>query len=205
MFVICAVRPKRLTSISNKKGNRVMKGFSRENQLLALCGLNCGLCSMFLSKHCPGCGGGEGNQSCKIARCSLEHGGVEYCFQCGEYPCEKYEHIDEYDIFITRRNQKRDLTKARQIGIEAYNAEQAEKEKILDTLLSGFNDGRKKTLFCVAVNLLELQELREVLRQIEDKPDLDTLTLKEKSAFAAGMLQAAAAKSGLDLKLRKKK
>jgi len=34
---------------------------------------------MFLDKNCPGCGG-EGNQACKIARSSMEHGGVEYCF-----------------------------------------------------------------------------------------------------------------------------
>ena len=51
-----------------------MKGFNRKNQLFSLCGLNCGLCPMFLNKYCPGCGGGEGNQSCKIARCSMEHG-----------------------------------------------------------------------------------------------------------------------------------
>ena len=78
-----------------------MKGFKRQNQLFSLCGLNCGLCPMFLNKNCPGCGGGEGNQTCKIARCSIEHDGVEYCFQCGEYPCEKYEHIDDFDSFIT--------------------------------------------------------------------------------------------------------
>ncbi|WP_148460007.1 DUF3795 domain-containing protein [Anaerostipes faecis] len=182
-----------------------MKGFNRQNQLFSLCGLNCGLCPMFLYKYCPGCGGGEGNQSCKIARCSMEHDGVEYCFQCGEYPCPKYEHIDDFDSFITHRSQKADMEKARQFGIEAYNAEQMEKTKILDILLSGFNDGRKKTLFCTAVTLLDLQELREVLRQIENRSDLEMLTLKEKSAFAAGLLQAAAAKNNINLKLRKKK
>ena len=182
-----------------------MKGFNRKNQLFSLCGLNCGLCPMFLSKHCPGCGGGEGNQSCKIARCSMEHGGIEYCFQCGEYPCPKYDHIEDYDVFITGRNQKRDMKKAQQIGVEAYNAEQAEKACILDILLAHYNDGRKKTLFCVAVNLLELQELQEVLRQIENRSDLETLTLKEKSALAAGLLKAVAAKNDIDLKLRKKK
>lgn len=72
-----------------------MKGFHRDNQLFSLCGLNCGLCPMHLNKYCPGCGGGEGNQSCKIAKCSLEHDGVEYCFRCREYPCEKCEHIDD--------------------------------------------------------------------------------------------------------------
>ena len=49
-----------------------MKGFERKNQLFSLCGLNCGLCPMFLGKHCGGCG--NGNQSCGIAKCSLEHG-----------------------------------------------------------------------------------------------------------------------------------
>ena len=49
-----------------------MKGFKRNNQLLSLCGLNCGLCPMHIDGYCPGCGGGAGNQSCRIARCSLE-------------------------------------------------------------------------------------------------------------------------------------
>ncbi|WP_418436747.1 DUF3795 domain-containing protein [Blautia sp.] len=182
-----------------------MKGFHRDNQLISLCGLNCGLCPMHLNKYCPGCGGGEGNQSCKIAKCSLEHNGVEYCFQCSKYPCEKYSHIDDFDSFITHRNRRADLKKAKEIGIEAYNAEQLEKIKILDILLSGFNDGRKKTLFCTAVTLLDLQELREVLRQIENRSDLETLMLKEKSAFAAELLKAAAAKNNIELKLRKKK
>ena len=181
-----------------------MKGFHRQNKLFSLCGLNCGLCPMFLNRNCPGCGGGEGNQSCKIARCSMKHNGVEYCFQCSEYPCEKYEHIDEFDSFITHRNRKADLEKAKQYGMEAYNAEQVEKTKILDVLLSGYNDGRKKTLFCVAVNLLDLQELREVLRKIENRSDMETLTLKEKSAFAARLLRDVAAKRNIVLKLRKK-
>ncbi len=30
-----------------------MKGFNRPNQLFSLCGLNCGLCPMFLNKNCP--------------------------------------------------------------------------------------------------------------------------------------------------------
>ena len=85
-----------------------MKGFKRQNQLFSLCGLNCGLCPMFLNKNCPGCGGGEGNQTCKIARCSIEHDGVEYCFQCGEYPCEKYEHIDDFDSFSPFKYSKKD-------------------------------------------------------------------------------------------------
>lgn len=44
-----------------------------------------------------------------------------------------------------------------------------------------YNNSHKKTLFCVAVNLLNLQELKEVLREIGSKPDMETFTLKEKT------------------------
>ena len=94
------------------------------------------------------------------------------------------------------------MEKAKRLGIDAYSAEQAEKANILEVLLSNYNDGRKKTLFCVAVNLLELQT---VLKEIDRKPDMETLTLKEKSAFVAGLLQDAAATKNIDLKLHKKK
>jgi len=36
-----------------------------------------------------------------------------------------------------------------------------EKGKMLDVFLSGYYGGRKKSLFCIAVNLLDLQELRK--------------------------------------------
>ena len=179
-----------------------MKGFERNNQLLSLGGLNCGLCTMFLGKYCPGCGGGDENQGCKIARCGMERGNTDYCFRCAEYPCEKYAHIDEYDSFITHKNQKTDLEKAGRIGIDAYNEEQKEKMRILDYLLSNFNDGRKKTLFCQTVNLLESEDLRELLSRLEQCP---AATPKEKGGFAAEQIKEIAAGKGVDLTLRKKK
>ena len=97
------------------------------------------------------------------------------------------------------------MEKAKRLGIDAYNAEQAEKANILEVLLSNYNDGRKKTLFCVAVNLLELQDLQTVLKEVDCKPDMETLPLKEKSAFVAGLLQDAAVMKNIDLNLRKKK
>lgn len=54
-----------------------MRGFSRKEPMFSLCGLNCALCAMHVGGYCPGCGGGEGNQSCAIARCSLGRG-VEF-------------------------------------------------------------------------------------------------------------------------------
>lgn len=177
-----------------------MKGFKRENPLFSLCGLNCGLCSMHLGGHCGGCG--FGNQSCPTARCSLEHGSIEYCFQCGEYPCERYEYIDEYDSFITHQKRKADLKKAQQCGIEKYNAEQEKKAEILAHLLDQYNDGRKKTLFCLAVNLLEADELEGLMK----RADSETLemSLKEKAGFVSALFHQCAAENGFELKLKKR-
>ena len=179
-----------------------MKGFERKNQFFSLCGLNCGLCPMFLAKHCGGCG--NGNQSCKIAKCSLDHGKIEYCYECADYPCEKYECIDEYDSFITHRRQKSDIEKAKNIGIEQYNLEQEEKIRILSQLLSNYNDGRRKNFFCVAVNLLELSEIHEAIKQIDSNDKLSSLPTKEQCLYVAEVFQKIADKRNIELKLVKK-
>lgn len=181
----------------------MMKGFQRENQLFSLCGLNCGLCPMLLGDYCGGCG--NGNQSCKIAKCSLEHGKVEYCYECKEYPCEKYQHIDEYDSFITHKRRKADLDKAQSIGMEQYNLEQQEKIQILFRLLADYNDGRRKNFFCVTVNLLDLSDLKEAMGQIQSNDELPSLPLKEQCLFVVEVFQKLAAKRNIELKLIKKK
>lgn len=182
-----------------------MKGFVRENLLLSLCGLNCGLCPMRLDGRCPGCGGGEGNQSCKIARCSLEHENVPYCSDCGHYPCEKYQHFDDFDSFITHQRRAADLEHLKAVGEEAYHAEQREKIEILRFLLANFNDGRRKTFFCAAVNLLELPELREIFRQLTDSRFPSEMPPKEKSLYAVNLFQQAAEHQNIELKLHKKR
>lgn len=100
------------------------------------------------------------------------------------------------------RNRYRDFEKLKKMGVKAYQAEQSEKAAILNELLVNYNDGRKKTLFCLAVNLLELDDLRKVMEQI--KEDEESLSIKEKAARMAGLLQEAAAQKGISLKLRKK-
>lgn len=182
-----------------------MKGFIRSDLLLSLCGLNCGLCPMHAGGHCPGCGCGEGNQSCKIAGCSLLNGKPEYCSQCGKYPCEKYEGIDEFDSFITHCNQKNDLKKRDEIGTQEYQAQQKEKMDLLEWLLENYNDGRKKSFFCLAANLLELEDLRSVKQQLGSEAELDGMSVKEKAAYAKKLLEGRAAERQVVLKLRKKK
>ena len=93
------------------------------------------------------CGGGEGNQSCAIARCSLEHGDVPFCWECPEYPCPRYKGFDEVDSFVPHRNRQQDIALVRELGLEAYLAQLEEKRSILRALLEEYNDGRRKTFF----------------------------------------------------------
>ena len=135
-----------------------MKGFTRGNPLFSLCGLNCGLCPM----HLGGCG--NGNQSCAIARCSLEHGHPSYCFECAHYPCPRYEGFDDADSFIPHSRRRADVERAQRIGVDAYTLELQERMRMLDELLEGYNDGRRKSLFCAAAYLLELPALGSACR-----------------------------------------
>lgn len=178
-----------------------MKGFERKNLWLSLCGLNCGLCTMRLGGHCGGCG--NGNQSCKIARCSIEHGKVEYCFRCEEFPCDKYRDTDEYDSFITHRNRMADMERAGTIGIEEYSREQEEKAELLDYLLSSCNDGRRKSFFCTALNLLELEDVREAVGAVKENAELSDV--RDRALYAAKLLNGKAEEKGMDLRLRRKK
>lgn len=181
-----------------------MKGFVRLNLDFSLCGLNCVLCPMKLGGYCPGCGGGEGNQSCSIARCSLEHESIEYCYLCPEYPCSHYVGAEEYDSFITHLRQLKDIERAQEIGMEAYNTELLKKRDILELLLSEYNDGRRKTFFCIAVNLLNLKDLEITMEQLVKYTSKDSFSLKQKSEKAVELLNRLAIEEGIELKLRKK-
>ena len=90
-----------------------------------------------------------------------------------------------------------------ELGMDLYTAKQQRKKVLLDHLLTDYNDGGKKTLFCVAVNLLELDDLENILSELDESTS--NLTLKEKSAHAAALLQEAADRKHIVLKLRKQK
>ena len=180
---------------------------TRSYPLFAACGLNCGLCPRYHTagqSRCPGCAGegfSEVHPPCGVLSC-CQRKGVEYCFECDEYPCEKYDGADLADSFVTHKNQLRDMDKAKQLGMEAYKAELDIKVQILEHLLENYNDGRRKNLFCLAVNLLELADVNMVMAQLGVEVDPQA-PIKEKAAAAASLFQKAADEKGIVLKLRK--
>lgn len=91
---------------------KVEKAFTPE--LVAPCGMNCGVCSGYLAlKHdimskgirmpyCIGCRPRDKKCAFLKKRCELllNHK-VQFCFECKDYPCEKLKHIDKrYQTFF---------------------------------------------------------------------------------------------------------
>lgn len=180
----------------------------REYPLFSACGLNCGLCPRYQmdgTSKCPGCSG-EGfltkHPACGVLSCS-QRKGLEYCYQCDEYPCKKYDGADQSDSFITHLKQLCDMEKAKTLGIDAYRKELNEKISILETLLTNYDDGRHKGLFCLAVNLLELQDVRHVMEQISSQTQPEQ-SVKDKATTAVRLFQSMAEQRNFTLKLRKK-
>lgn len=79
------------------------------------------------------------------------------------------------------------------------------KIQILSHLLSNYNDGRRKNFFCVAVNLLELSEIQEAIKQIQSNDELSSLPLKAQCLFVVEVFLKIADRRNIKLKLIKKK
>lgn len=156
---------------------------------------------MQIRGSCGGCfSGSPCFTTCPIAPCSVRHSNVQYCFECSEYPCKRYDGIDKHDSLISHRNQKKDLAKAREMGIEAYLEEQRSKRAVLDRLLDDYDEGDSMVFFCLAVNMLPLGELRTILGEADN--NCGNMTLKEKSAYIEGKMRDCGSRLGIELELR---
>ncbi|MBE6495669.1 MAG: DUF3795 domain-containing protein [Methanobrevibacter thaueri] len=176
--------------------------FGRVDDLFSLCGLNCSLCPLFIRENCPGCRAGSPcAEVCEFAPCSVEHGDLTYCYECEEYPCPKYDGVDEHDSLMSHRNQKTDMIKAKTMGIEKYHEEQLAKKEILDCLLREYDNGRRDVFFCMTVNLLDLEDLKIII----EKADGSTaeMELDDKSDYMKSLLIECGQKRNIELKLRR--
>lgn len=173
----------------------------RNDLLFSLCGLNCSLCPSFIRGNCTGCQEGSSCALiCEIAPCSIKHGNIDYCFECEEYPCPKFDGIDKHDSLISHKNQLKDMQKAKAIGIDKYHAEQLEKKRILNNLLNEYDVGHRDVFFCLAVNLLEVDDLIKVMDECDELTV--NMSLDEKSSFMKEKLIECGEKRNIKLELR---
>ena len=139
-----------------------------------------------------------------MAKCSLEHGGIQFCWECREYPCPRYDGIDDWDSFVPHRSRQQDIAKVRELGLEAYLAQLGEKRAILDSLLAGFHGGRRNSLITSSVDLGRVAVLQSVLAYRNSRTELAGQSVKERALAAVELVQQAADRRGVSLKLNKK-
>jgi len=135
--------------------------------------------------------------------CNKNHDNVEYCFQCSSYPCQRYCEPSKVDSFISYRNVISDFKKTDKIGLNKYQKELNEKVHILEFLIKNYNDGRKKSFYCMAVNLLNLADLKKIMEQIDENIKNQDIETKEKIKLIIDLFELTAKNKNIDLKLRK--
>lgn len=183
-----------------------MKDYNRRRHpSFALCGLNCCLCPRYHtdgSSKCPGCGGKDfhlKHPTCAVITCNIKHDNVQFCFQCGSYPCPKYRAKNEKDSFITYKNVNKNLAGAKE-DLNAYLEVIDRKFNHLVFLLENFDDGRSKTFFCTAIDLLPLPALEEIMSSgtVSGKTGR-----KERNKEIVALMKAKAKELNIELTLRK--
>jgi hypothetical protein len=74
-----------------------------KEELIAPCGMNCGICMAYLreKRSCPGCRGDDTNKSASCLKCIIKNCEViranksGFCFACAEYPCRRLKQLDK--------------------------------------------------------------------------------------------------------------
>lgn len=176
--------------------------------LFSLCGLNCGLCPRYHTQgesKCPGCGGKDFNikhPSCAVINCNKKHVNIDYCCFCPSYPCERYKNYEK-DSFITYKKRIVDFEYIKKEGIESYKKILDKKINILEFLLENYNDGRRKNFYCLAVNLLDLEDLIDIVDEIRNNISKQEINNNEKISLIVDLLNEKADMRKIELKLRK--
>lgn len=185
-----------------------MPFISRKEPYYALCGLNCCLCPRFNiggTSKCPGCGGPEfpeKHPSCTIMGCSTKHGSIEYCCECSDYPCKKYDKPSGKDSFASYCKVIENFAEAKN-DLQKYLSELKEKYAFLQTLINEYNDGRLKNFYCIVVNNMEYEDISKLMETIQNDNELNAMENKKKAREASRIIRRRAEELGVECGLRK--
>jgi len=109
-------------------------------ELVAPCGMNCGICSGYLAMrndvrakglrmpYCKGCRPRDKRCAFLKKRCDiLLEGKVEFCHECAEFPCKNLQQLDERYRKLFRMSMVENLRCIKDEGIETFLVEQGER------------------------------------------------------------------------------
>ena len=112
-------------------------GLEDKTELIAPCGMNCAICSRYLSyvnnlkrSQCAGCRPGNVSCSYLFEKCSGINGALRgnanacFCFECDQYPCKQINRMDDRYRSNYGMSVKDNLARINRIGIAKFAEEQ---------------------------------------------------------------------------------
>jgi len=182
---------------------------------LGCCGLDCGMCPAYYTdgpSRCPGCAGKdffEKHPPCSYITCCVKKRDLEVCAQCEEYPCAKFEGASNGpDVKTTAKKLLENQQFIQEYGIAKFMEQQELRIKMLQGMLENYNDGRSKTLYCLAATLLSSYGLNKALAEADLVVQLEGVgenDLKNRAKILKSILTRQAGEEGGVLKMRKGK
>jgi hypothetical protein len=177
---------------------------------IGICGLSCRLCPMYHTEGKSRCGGCKSEPriavGCSFITCAIKKKQIEFCWDCTENKsCEKWsKHREDgksHDSFKCYQKLEDNIAFIQENGVNEFEQMQKTREKLLKEMLRGFNEGRSKRYYCIAATVFEIDELQKLLDEATEQSK--GLELKEKSKILHYLMDSAAPKKGILLKLRK--
>jgi hypothetical protein len=178
---------------------------------MGICGLSCQLCPMYHTHSDSRCEGCKSERrmtlGCPFITCAVKKKGVEFCWECSEsINCDRWRKHRragaQYDSFKCYQKLEEDIIFIQEKGFEAYKRLQDIREELLKDMLDNFNEGRSKSYYCIAVTVMEIEEIKEAL--LKAKESSHGLDLKSRSKVLHAILDEIAQGKGYNLRLRKK-
>jgi hypothetical protein len=184
----------------------------KQRPIIGACGLDCGLCPRFHSggeKPCPGCCGKgfwDVMPGCAIVTCCVKRRGYEVCGECNELEfCPRVlrnlEAADHSDSFVSYQTLPGNLEYIHKHSLKALVKQMREKIDFLRLLIADYNDGRAKGFYCLCVQLLPLEDLKQAFGKAQQEITRD-MTLKEMTKLVRGKFEGLAKSKQVVVKLR---
>ncbi len=111
-------------------------------ELIAPCGMNCGICRGYLAfthqvkskgirmPYCTGCRQRDKQCAFLKKKCHLLSGGdIKYCYECHDFPCERLRHLDIRYKTLFRMSMIENLEYIEENGMERFLVKEQEKWK----------------------------------------------------------------------------
>ena len=139
---------------------------------IGICGLSCRLCPAYhreTRSKCEGCKSEyRMGAACPFHNCAIKKKNISFCGLCIENnTCARWNKFREtgkqHDSILSYQKLEDNIAFIQKNGIKEFEKQQKTRENLLRAILAEFNEGRSKTLYCVAATVLEIGELESVL------------------------------------------